>query len=75
MAEGHADSKEYLENEKAIVTTHENAVGSLDYDSENATPDAFCRHGIDENQEKELMKKIDNHILPFASLLFILSLV
>jgi hypothetical protein len=73
MAEIYADAKAYLENEKGTVTIHENAGGSLDRNSDNVTQDPFCRYGIDEKHEQRILRKLDIRLLPFVSLLYLLS--
>jgi hypothetical protein len=73
MAEIHVDVKEYPENEKGTITIHENGGGPLGHNSDNATQDPFCRHGIDEKHEKRILRKLDIRILPFVTLLYLLS--
>jgi hypothetical protein len=73
MAETLSDSKESLEIEKGSITLYQSKGSSLDYNSGNAAEDAFCRHGIDEKHEKRILRKLDIRLLPFASLLYLLS--
>jgi hypothetical protein len=75
MAESHPDTEAYPTNEKAAVTMHEKADGSVDHhpDPENATKEQLWRHGIDEHHEKRILLKLDLHLLPFVSLLYLLS--
>jgi hypothetical protein len=75
MAEGRPDTEAYPANEKAAVTMHEKAGGSVDHksDPESATKDPLWKHGIDEKHEKRILLKLDLHLLPFVSLLYLLS--
>jgi hypothetical protein len=73
MAQSHPDAEECAENEKGTVTMHENGSTPVDYNSDNATQDPFRRYGIDEKHEKRILRKLDIHLLPFVSLLYLLS--
>jgi hypothetical protein len=75
MEKGHQDAEGYLETEKAAVTMHEKVDGSVEHNSdpENATKDPLWRHGIDKKSEKKLLRKLDLHIIPLVSLLYLLS--
>jgi hypothetical protein len=75
MAESLPDTTPYPENEKEGITTREKGGGSVDHNSdpENATQDPSWRHGIDEKHEKRILRKLDIHLLPFVSLLYLLS--
>jgi hypothetical protein len=75
MEKGHQDTNEYAETEESTVTIHENAQGSVDHNSdpENDTKDPLWRHGIDNKGEKKILRKLDIHILPLVSFLYLLS--
>jgi hypothetical protein len=73
MAETCPDAKEHLENEKGTSMIHGNGSHSADHVSYDVTQDAFCRHGIDEKHEKRILRKLDIRLLPFISLLYLLS--
>jgi hypothetical protein len=75
MAESRPDTTPYPENEKGAITIREKGDGSVDHNSdpENATQDPFLRHGIDGKHEKRILRKLDIHLLPFVSLLYLLA--
>jgi hypothetical protein len=75
MEKSHHNIEEGLEDGKAAVEMHEKVGSSVEHDPdpENATQEPFRRRGIDENREKRILLKLDIHILPFVSLLYLLS--
>jgi hypothetical protein len=75
MAESYPDTKLRTENEKGAVANRDKGDDSVDqnFDPENVTRDPTWRHGIDEKHEKRILRKLDIHLLPFVSLLYLLS--
>jgi hypothetical protein len=62
-------------DEKPAVSVDEKLDRSLD---QSSNPDALndgekWRHGIDPVHEKRVLRKLDLHLLPFVSLLYLLS--
>jgi hypothetical protein len=62
-------------DEKPTISMDEKRDRSLDQASD---PDALkdgdqWRHGIDPVHEKRILRKLDLHLLPFVSLLYLLS--
>jgi hypothetical protein len=61
--------------EKAVVSMDEKRDRSVDLSSD---PEALkegdqWRHGIDTTHEKRILRRLDLHLLPFVSLLYLLS--
>jgi hypothetical protein len=75
MAEGPSDLEEYLEHKNEIVSMYKKRHGPVSDNSDLgiASQNPFWKRGIDENQEKEILRKLDIHLLPFISLLYLLS--
>jgi hypothetical protein len=75
MAEDPPDIEEYQEHEKEIVTMHEKRHSPVSHNSDPgiAAQNPSWRRGIDEKQEKRILRKLDIHLLPFISLLYLLS--
>jgi hypothetical protein len=75
MEKGHQDSEICSEKEKGVIEMHEKVGSSVEQnpDPENATKDPLWRHGINEKQEKIILRKLDIHLLPTVSLLYFLS--
>ena len=75
MEKSHQDGEKCPENVKRTIEIHEKVGGSVDHNSdpENDTKDPSLRHGIDEKHEKRILRKLDIHLLPFVSLLYLLS--
>jgi hypothetical protein len=73
MAQSHPGAEECPENEKGTVTMHENGGVPVDYNSDDAAQDPFRRYEIDEKHEKRILRKLDTHLLPFVSMLYLLS--
>ncbi|KIM26839.1 hypothetical protein M408DRAFT_330417 [Serendipita vermifera MAFF 305830] len=61
--------------DKPIVTMDEKQRHSHDHssDPEAATTGDQWRHGVDAAHEKRVLRKLDIHLLPFVSLLYLLS--
>jgi hypothetical protein len=61
-------------DEKQAVTMDEKGDLSLDSSDPGALKDADqWRNGIDPVQEKRILRKLDLYLLPFVSLLYLLS--
>jgi hypothetical protein len=75
MEKDHQDSTICPENEKGATETRDKVVGSVDRhsDSENSTNVRFWRHGMDNEHEKRILRKLDIHLLPLVSVLYLFS--
>jgi hypothetical protein len=75
MEKSHQDGDQSPENEKGTIQIQEKVGGSVGHNSdpENSTKGLSWRHGIDEKHEKRILRKLDIHLLPFVSVLYLLS--
>jgi hypothetical protein len=75
MAEGRPDIEKHQENENATVPMRKKRDRLVSYNSdpEIAAQSPSWRLGIDEKHEKMILRKLDIHLLPFISLLYLLS--
>jgi hypothetical protein len=62
-------------DEKPVINMDEKRDRSLDHasDPEVLKEGDQWRHGIDHVHEKRILRKLDLHLLPFVSLLYLLS--
>jgi hypothetical protein len=74
-AQSHQYVEKYLEGEEGAFEMHEKPGVSVDHyhDPETVVQHPFRRQKRDEKYEKRILRKLDFHLLPFVSVLYLLS--